>query len=79
MIQSGHNYRNLKNYEFVQHDYEMTPVKPTLDAEPGMKTMPWTLNRRTVTSMTPTYGRLPIGECLPGVWAWPMATTVCGG
>ncbi len=34
MIQSGHNYRNLKNYEFVQHDYEMTPVKPTLDAEP---------------------------------------------
>ncbi len=33
MIQSGHNFRNLKNYEFIAHDYALASVKPTLDAE----------------------------------------------
>lgn len=40
MIQSGHNYRNLKNYGFVQHDYEMTLAKPTLDGEPRYEDIP---------------------------------------
>lgn len=40
MIQSGHNSRNLKNYEFVEHDYALIPVKPTLDAEPRYEDHP---------------------------------------
>ena len=34
MIQSGHGALNIKNYEFVQRDYSLIPVKPTLDGEP---------------------------------------------
>lgn len=44
MIQSGHNCCNLKNYEFVQHDYAMTPIKPTLDAEPRYEDHPVDFN-----------------------------------
>lgn len=44
MIQSGHNFRNLKNYEFVRHDYELAPVKPTLDAEPRYEDHPVDFN-----------------------------------
>ncbi len=40
MIQSGHGRRNLENYDFVRHDYEMEPVKPTLDAEPRYEDHP---------------------------------------
>lgn len=40
MIQSGHNFRNLKNYEFVQRDYELEPIKPTLDGEPRYEDIP---------------------------------------
>jgi hypothetical protein len=32
MIQSGHRWA-VKNYDFVSHDYEMKPVKPTIDME----------------------------------------------
>jgi hypothetical protein len=31
-IQSGHRWA-VKNYEFIAHDYVLTPVKPTLDME----------------------------------------------
>jgi len=31
-IQSGHRW-GVKNYEFIAHDYVLTPVKPTLDME----------------------------------------------
>ena len=34
MIQSGHGGVNIKNYEYVQKDYALSPVKPTLDGEP---------------------------------------------
>ena len=34
MIQSGHGGMNIKNYEFIQKDYSLTPVKPVLDGEP---------------------------------------------
>ncbi len=40
MIQSGHKERNYKNYKMVQHDYSLTPVKPTLDAEPRYEDHP---------------------------------------
>lgn len=32
MIQSGHRWATL-NYEFITHDYNLTPVKPTIDME----------------------------------------------
>lgn len=34
MIQSGHHDRIRSNYMEVQKDYGLTPVKPTIDAEP---------------------------------------------
>jgi hypothetical protein len=34
MIQSGHGGSYIKNYEYVQRDYSLLPVKPTLDGEP---------------------------------------------
>ena len=34
MIQSGHGALNAENYKFVEHDYNLIPVKPTIDAEP---------------------------------------------
>ncbi|MCW5980247.1 MAG: glycoside hydrolase family 140 protein [Bryobacteraceae bacterium] len=32
MIQSGHRWA-VKNYDFIAHDYELKPVKPTIDME----------------------------------------------
>jgi hypothetical protein len=32
MLQSGHRWA-VKNYEFVTHDYELKPAKPTIDGE----------------------------------------------
>jgi hypothetical protein len=34
MIQSSHGDGAQRNYEKVRHDYELAPVKPTMDAEP---------------------------------------------
>jgi len=34
MIQSGHHMINNANYEMVTKDYELKPIKPTLDGEP---------------------------------------------
>ncbi|TLU99471.1 glycoside hydrolase family 140 protein [Dyadobacter luticola] len=34
LVQSGHNFRNLKNYTMIRKDYAKTPPKPTIDAEP---------------------------------------------
>ncbi len=40
MIQSGHNMRNNPNYEMIQRDYNRTPVKPCMDAEPRYENHP---------------------------------------
>jgi len=34
MIQSGHDKLNGENYRLVERDYNLTPTKPTMDAEP---------------------------------------------
>jgi hypothetical protein len=39
MIQSGHRVGN-RNYERIYEDYQRTPVKPTIDAEPGYEQHP---------------------------------------
>lgn len=40
MIQSGHGNANIENYKFVQKDYSLFPVKPTLDGEPRYEDHP---------------------------------------
>jgi len=40
MIQSGHGETEIRNYERVRHDYELSPHKPTLDAEPCYEDIP---------------------------------------
>lgn len=40
MIQSGHGYVNLNNYNMVTNDYLKLPVKPTLDGEPRYEDHP---------------------------------------
>ncbi|MGE5295843.1 MAG: glycoside hydrolase family 140 protein, partial [Solirubrobacterales bacterium] len=34
MAQSGHERRDLPNYELIEHDYRLTPIKPCMDGEP---------------------------------------------
>lgn len=41
--QSGHNYNNA-NYNFITADYNRTPPKPCLDAEPGYEDHPAAFN-----------------------------------
>ena len=40
MFQSGHDQRDRKNYLMLRNDYEKSPVKPTLDAEPRYEDHP---------------------------------------
>lgn len=40
MIQSGHHQHDIPNYEMVEHDYALSPAKPTLDAEPRYENHP---------------------------------------
>lgn len=39
MIQSGHG-RMHTNYKMIEHDYNLTPIKPVLDGEPGYEGHP---------------------------------------
>lgn len=40
MIQSSHGARNHDNGLFVEHDYALKPVKPTVDGEPRYENVP---------------------------------------
>lgn len=40
MLQSGHEARDLPNYELVASDYKKSPTKPTLDGEPRYEDHP---------------------------------------
>jgi hypothetical protein len=40
MFQSSHAARDHDNGVFAEHDYQLQPVKPTLDAEPRYETLP---------------------------------------
>lgn len=40
MIQSGHGGVNIKNFEFIEKDYSLVPVKPVLDGEPRYEDHP---------------------------------------
>ena len=40
MLQSGHYYLDLPNYDMIRRDYIMFPVKPTIDGEPRYENHP---------------------------------------
>jgi hypothetical protein len=40
MIQSGHGSRQVNSYDFVAHDYNLQPVKPTFDGETNYEDHP---------------------------------------
>lgn len=40
MLQSGHGAFDNPNYKMIEHDYNLTPVKPTLDGEPRYENHP---------------------------------------
>jgi hypothetical protein len=40
LCQSGHSRKDVPNYEFVEYDYRLTPVKPCLDGEPRYEDHP---------------------------------------
>ncbi len=43
MLQSGHTFGS-RNHEMIAHDWNLTPPKPVLDAEPSYENMPHNLN-----------------------------------
>lgn len=51
-IQSGH-FINTTNFQIVGADYAKTPIKPTLDMEPGYENITNNLVRTNVTADTP--------------------------
>lgn len=40
MMQSGHSERNKANYAMIERDYNLRPVKPTIDGEPRYEDHP---------------------------------------
>ncbi len=40
MLQSGHHARPVPNYEMIQKDYRLQPVKPCMDGEPNYENHP---------------------------------------
>jgi hypothetical protein len=40
MIQSGHHARPIPNYEMIEKDYRLQPVKPCMDGEPNYENHP---------------------------------------
>lgn len=40
LLQSGHGQKNGPNFEMIRKDYNLTPVKPTIDGEPRYENHP---------------------------------------
>jgi hypothetical protein len=40
MLQSGHHKLDIDNYTMIEHDYQLTPVKPCIDGEPRYENHP---------------------------------------
>jgi len=40
LMQSGHGHRNGPNFEMIEKDYHLAPVKPTIDGEPRYENHP---------------------------------------
>ncbi|MEM1135613.1 MAG: glycoside hydrolase family 140 protein [Bacteroidota bacterium] len=68
MFQSGHSEPDFPNYEMTTADYELEPVKPTLDGEPRYENIPIKFNikngRHPAYSIRrAAYGSLLAGAC----------------
>lgn len=40
MLQSGHHAKPIANYQMIEHDYRLQPVKPCMDGEPNYEDHP---------------------------------------
>lgn len=68
MWQSGHD-RNKNNYDLIAQDYNPTPPRPVLDAEPGYENHP--------ASFDPENGYLDAYDCRKSLW-WALLAGACG-
>ena len=68
MYQTGHTF-DRDNYRSIQEDYDLTPAKPCLDAEPGYEDHP--------NAWKPETGYLDDYECRKWLW-WAVFAGACG-
>ncbi len=77
-IQSSHAWGTL-NYEFITHDYNLTPAKPTLDMETRYENHPpifsWTAGKKRIDAhqvREAAYWNMLAGAAGNGYGAWEM-------
>jgi hypothetical protein len=78
MFQTGH-CRNSNVYEKITHDYNLTPVKPTMDGEPIYEDHPVCFNANDLGySAAYDVRRAATWICLLVLMATPMDATASG-
>jgi hypothetical protein len=78
MLQSGHATRFVNSYDFIRHDYNQLPVKPTFDAETNYETCRWAFITATGSLPILTCGRPPTSVCLPAALVSLTVATISG-
>ncbi|QDV61030.1 glycoside hydrolase family 140 protein [Crateriforma conspicua] len=73
MVQSSHAARDHDNGRFIRHDYELRPVKPTLDGEPRYERIPVGFYLK---GMNPD-DRFDDNDVRQAAW-WAMMSGACG-
>lgn len=73
MFQSSHAARDHDNGLYVEHDYALTPVKPTLDGEPRYEGIPVGFYNRNVDGIT----RFDDFDVRQAAW-WSVLAGACG-
>jgi len=83
MYQSSHAGRDLDNGVYAEHDLQLKPERPTLDAKIAMKKFLlasiWPAPAASNVLTILTCANPPIGRFSPARVATPMATTTSGG
>jgi hypothetical protein len=69
MFQSGHSFKHQKNYLMLRSDYNKTPPKPTLDAEPRYENHP--------VNWKPELGYFDDFDVRQAAW-WAFLSGACG-
>lgn len=69
MIQSGHSSRHFPNYEMVQRDYSLTPVKPVVEGEARYENHP--------VGWDPSRGRFNAHDVREAAY-WAVFSGACG-
>lgn len=73
MFQSSHAARDHDNGLYVEHDYALTPAKPTLDGEPRYEGIPVGFYNRNVDGIT----RFDDFDVRQAAW-WSVLAGACG-